>query len=236
MKRTLISLAAALPLAFAVSGTVVAADVQPSSATTIELSAEASRRAANDLATATAYFEANGADAAALSRQVNEAMAKALETAKAYSSISTSTSGVTTYPIYSKDGRRIETWRMRSELSLESRDLPALSELLGKLQDTLAVSGLAMQPSLETRATTADLAATDAIRNFEARAAAVSGTLGKRYRIRSLSVHYGGGQPPYRPMMRAAAAGYAAEAMQVPMEGGETDILVTVSGTIELTE
>jgi len=41
--------------------------------------------------------------------------------------------------MHGKLGRTIEAWRMRSEILLETRDMAALSELLGKLQATLSV-------------------------------------------------------------------------------------------------
>ena len=207
-----------------------AADAAP----TVDLSAEAARQAPNDVAMANAYFEAADADPAALSKRVNAAIAAALEQARPYSGVKTSTSGVSTYPVYGKDGRKFESWRMRSEIQLESRDLPALSELLGKLQTTLAVSRLVLQPAPETRKSTADLAATDAIRAFEARAASIAGTLGRKYRIRHLSVAYGGHAQPVYPMMRTAAL--SAEAAPAPIEAGQTEVTVTVSGTIELTD
>lgn len=198
----------------------------------IELSAEASRRAPNDLAIATAYFEAADSDPAALSRRVNSAIAAALELSKSYSGVQASSAGVSTWPVHTKDGQTIEAWRMRSTIRLESRDIPALSELLGELQQTLAVSSVAMQPAPETRNSTADLAALDAIRAFEARARTIAEAFGKQYRIRSISVNYGGLPPPIMPMMRAGA--FAAEAVAAPLEGGESDVLVGVTGTIEL--
>lgn len=200
----------------------------------IELTAEASRRAANDLAIAMAYYEATDADPAALSRRVNAAIAAAFELGKAYDGVQVSSAGVSTWPVHTKDGRSIQAWRMRSTIRLESRDIPALSELLGKLQETLAVSSLAMQPAPETRMSTADLAAIDAIRAFQARAKTIADTFDRAYRIRNLSINYGGMPPPVVPMMRAGA--FAAEAAPAPLEGGESDVVVGVTGTIELTD
>ncbi len=199
---------------------------------TVELSAEAGRAAPNDLARATAYFEATDRNPASLAAMVNREIASALELTRAFPAVKASTSGISTWPVQSKSGQTIEAWRMRSSIALESRDIPALSELLGKLQENLAVTSLVMQPAPETRATTADLAATDAIRAFEARAQGIAETLGKRYRIRSLAVNYGGAQQPIYPMMRSAAL--MPESAPAPLEGGESEIVVSVSGTIEL--
>ncbi len=230
MPLSLLRLALAFTLALAALPSAFGQEARQ--APTVELSAEASQRAANDLAQATAYVESSGIDAAALSRKVNEQIAAALEVAKAYPTVKVRTSGISTYPVYSRSGQSIESWRMRSDLTLESRDLPALSELLGKLQGSLAVTALIMQPAPETRERAADLAATDALRAFEARAAMISAALGKQYRIRHLSVNFGGVQRPVFPVMRSAAL--AAEAMAPPLEGGDSEVVVSVGGTIEL--
>lgn len=204
----------------------------PPALPTVELSADASRRAPNDLASAGAFHEASGTDPAALAREVNAVIATALETTHAYPDVSTRSSAVTTFPVYGENGRNIEAWRLRAELHLESRNIAALSELLGKLQGSLAISSLILQPAPETRDATSDLAVTDAIRAFEARAASVSATLGKTYRIRSLAINHGSGRPPVFPQMRAMAM--AADAAPMPVESGESDVIVSVTGTIEL--
>jgi predicted secreted protein len=226
----------ALTIAFTLlcAAQAAAAPYAGTSPTTVELSADASRPAANDMAVAGAYFEASDANPAALSKQVNRVIASALEQIHAYPAVRAKVAGTSTFPVYGKDGRKIEAWRMRSDLQLESRDLPALSELLGKLQASLALSGLVMHPAPETRKSTADVAATDAIRAFQARAKTIADTLGKAYRIQRLSIGYGSPPSPIRPAMKSAA--FAAEAAAVPIEAGESEIVVTVSGTIELTD
>ncbi|THF63440.1 SIMPL domain-containing protein [Pseudothauera rhizosphaerae] len=201
-------------------------------ATTIDLAAAATRPAANDLAVATAYFEASDASPAAVARQVNRAIAAALDTARAYTTVKTQSGSTQTWPVYGKNGRQIEGWRMRSEIRLESRDIAALSELLGKLQSTLAVSQIGLEPAPETRRKALDDATVDAIRAFEQRAQLVANTLGKPYRIR----HLGIGESGYQPMPRIRAAMAAAEAAPAPIEAGESQVGVTVNGTIELTE
>ena len=224
-------LALALALGLTLTAPVRAQEAA-TSRPTVDLSAEASRRAPNDLAFASAYFEAQDASPARLAQRVNETIAAALAQARAYPDVSTRSAGVHTWPVYGKDGRRIEGWRMRSDLQLESRNLPAMSELVGRLQGNLAIAQLAMRPAPDTEKRTADEAATEAIRAFEGRAKAISATLGKQYRIRHLSVAYGSSGGPVRPMMRAMAM--AAEAAPAPIEAGDSEVSVTVSGTIEL--
>lgn len=199
---------------------------------TVDLSAEASRDAPNDLASATVYFEDTHSHPAELAQRVNRAIAEAFEQIRAYPDVKAASSGIRTWPVHSRDGRTIDAWRMRSDISLETTNVAALSELLGKLQTGLAIGGLSMQPAPETRNAVADLAAEDALRAFQARARAISDTLGRDFRIRSLSVNYGGFMPPPYPVMRSAMM---AEAASAPvLESGESRVSVTVTGTIEL--
>jgi hypothetical protein len=120
--------------------------------TTIDLAAEASRPAANDLARATVFAEASGATPSELAKRVNGLISRRPEDGQDLRQRPNVQSGAThTYPVYGK-GNRIEGWRMRSELTLESRDSAALSELLGKLQTSLGVANLIMLPSGRKRA------------------------------------------------------------------------------------
>lgn len=201
--------------------------------TTIDLSADASRPAANDLARATVFAEATSASPGESAKKVNTMVAEAVSTAKGYSRIKVQTAGTQTYPVYAKGGK-IEAWRMRSDIVLESGDTAALSELLGKLQGSLGVSNVTLQPASETRKKAESDATLDAIAAFKARAKLVADALGKPYRIKHLSL---GGQQyrPPQPMLRAAPMA-AMEAAPMPMEAGESQITATVSGQIELAD
>lgn len=201
--------------------------------TTIDLSAEAARPAANDQVRATVFAEASGATPAELARRVNAQIADSLALARGYGSVRTQSGGTHTYPVYTK-GNRIESWRMRSELTLESGDAAAMAELLGKLQGSLAVGNVAMLPSPETRRKAENEAMTEALAAFRARAKLLADAMGKPYRIKHLSVGTSGQMPV--PKFRAAAMSMAAEASPMPMEGGESQVSANVSGQIELAD
>lgn len=214
------------------SGVASAADTP--ALPTVELAAEASAPAPNDLVVAVLYAERNGPSAAAVAREVNRDIATALETARAEAAVKSQTGNVSTWPIYGRDGRgRIEAWRMRSEIRLESTDAGAMSELVGKLQTSLALAQVSMEPAPESRRKAVAEATVGALHAFEARAKLIADTLGRRYRIAHLAVGDHGLQPPM-PRMRAAAM--AAEAAPAPLEGGESRVTVHVSGRIELVD
>lgn len=231
MRRALAALSAAALLAAA---PLHAAEPVAAQATTIELSAEASRAAPNDLATAVLFAERNGPNPAAVAREVNRDIAAALEIARTRADIKVQSGNTSTWPVHAQDGKgRIEAWRMRSEIRLESRNLAAMSEVVGELQASLALAHISMQPAPETRRKVVDEATVDALRAFEQRAALIAGALGRKHRIAHLAVGDSGFQPPM-PRMRAAAM--VAEAAAAPLEGGESQISVQVSGRIELVD
>ena len=224
----------ALAVCLLLAGTSVYAQtaIAPATGPLIELSAEASRATSNDLFRATVFAEASHANSATVARQVNQQIAGALATAKDYPSVKSRTGGTHTYPIYGKNERSIDSWRMRSEIQLESRDGPALAELLGKLQGSLGVSQIAATPAPETSQKAEADATLGAIQAFRERAGLIAGALGKKYKIREMNIGSNSRGPVY-PMMRAKAM-MAAEAAPMPVEGGESQIQVTASGKIEL--
>ena len=221
-----------LPLMFLAALQTFAAPV--ASATTIDLGAEASRSAPNDLARATLFAEATGPAPADAAKKVNAQIGEALATAKGYARVKVQSGITQTYPVYAKGGK-IESWRMRSELSLESGDTAALSELIGKLQASLGLAGITLMPAPDTRKKAEADATLDAIAAFRARAKLVADALGKPYRIKHMSI----GQQGYRspmPMMRAAPVAAAAEMAPLPVEAGESQVSVTINGQIEIAD
>lgn len=203
---------------------------------TADISVEASRTAPNDQFRAQVYVEATDTNPGDLARKINATITQALQTARSHPTVKVRTAGNATYPIYGKTGRSIESWRMRSTLALESNEAAALSELLGKLQQTMAVSGLNAAPSPETWKKIEDEAIADALAAFEARARLVAGSLHKKWKIKHVSVNTGGIQ--HKPVMAyARSAGLmAADAAPAPIEAGDSPVSVSVNGQIELLE
>ena len=203
--------------------------------TTVDLTAEASLPATNDMVRATIYAEASGSNPAELARRVNQEIAEGLKTIKGKAGISVKSGRQSTFPVYGQS-QKIDSWRIHSELILESRDAAAVSELLGQLQQMrLAIGSVSQLPAPETRRKVEDEATRDAIGAFRQRAAVVADVLGKPYKIRHLSIQQGGQMPPM-PVMRASRAAMAADAAPPPLEAGESLVTTTVSGQIELAD
>jgi len=196
---------------------------------TVSFSASGQAVAPNDLGRAVAYAEVTGGEPRDVATQVNGQIADALAVAKAYPSVRVKTGATHTWPVYAKDSRTISSWRMRSTIELESEDLPALSELVGKLQSQLALEGLTLMPAPQTRARAEETATQEALAAFQRRARLVSETLKKNFRIKQLNLGGHDVAPPM-PMVRSAAVQMA----PAPVQAGDSDITVQVNGTIEL--
>lgn len=231
MSRFLLTLLAAAALTLPAPPSQAEAPGAPAAATTVNLMAEGQQEAANDMAVAGLFAEASDPRPGEVARRINALLAAALAQAKKYPEVKVRTGSSQTFPIYGKDGRSIEAWRMRSDLRLESRNLPALAELVALLQKDLALAEISLQPTPETRQQAQDGATRLAIEAFQARAAMIAKTLGRGYRLRHLDVGTQGIFPPPRPMARVAMAEAAAS---LPMEAGTSTLTTTVSGTIEL--
>jgi predicted secreted protein len=198
----------------------------------VNLNAQAEREIPNDLLTAMLAAEAEGADPAQLADGVNRTMQRALATALAYKSVKTQSAGYQTTPVYDKN--RVARWRVRQELRLESGDFAAATELIGKLQANLAVTGLSLSVSGEVRRKAENALIAEALAAFDERARVVRDAMkAKGYRMRDLQVATGGVPP--RPVFAMAARALSAESVAQPaIEPGSARILITVSGTIQL--
>lgn len=221
-----------MALALLPAGRALAEPITPAQVTIVALVAEASRNAPNDLARASAYLEAQDASAGELARRVNRTIAAGLETAKAHPAVKARSGDTSTWPVYGKNDRTIVGWRMRSELLLETRDMAALSELLGKLQNTLAIGEVTLLPAPETRKKAEDDATLDAIAAFQARARLIAKAINKSHRIRQMSINTG--DRPIYPMERGLAMAQAAKPQPLPVAAGESLVTVNISGQIEL--
>ncbi len=196
----------------------------------VDLQAEAQREIQNDVMTAALYVEQSGENPAQVSNSVNKIANEALRVAGDVKSVKANTAGYQTYPIYGKN-KRLEAWRVRSEIRIESKDFSALSNLIGKLQSTLQLSYLGFTVSPEARRQAENELIAEAIFNFRGRADIVKQSLkGREFKIRRMSVNTSGFHP--RPVL---ARGIAAQEVAAPnVEGGTSQVTVNISGTIEV--
>jgi len=197
----------------------------------VSLNAQAEREVANDLLTATLFAEAEGADPAPLADSVNRTMQRALVAALGYKSVKTQSAGYQTIPVYDKN--RVARWRVRQELRLESADVAAATELIGKLQGSLMVAGMSLSVSGETRRKAENSLIAEALGAFDDRARVVRDAMkAKGYRVKDLQISSGAASP--RPVMMQARALSSESIVQPAVEPGSSRIIITVSGTLQL--
>ena len=197
----------------------------------VSVSAQAEREVANDTLTAVMAVDAEGNDPVALADGANRAMREALKLAQAYKAVKARSLNYQTWPVYDK--ARIVRWRVRQELRLESREFAQATELIGKLQSTLVVSGLAVGLSPEARKQAENALIAEALAAFHERAEIVrDAQKAKSYRVKDLQINAGGGAQPRT--YAAQRAGVAASVAAPSVEPGASTIQVNVSGTVQL--
>jgi predicted secreted protein len=226
------SIRAILPVLLAVTATHAHAQTALESAPTpvpiVTITATATSNVANDRMHAFLRAEADNADAAAAANDVNGRMGRALARARAVAGVEASTAGYSSYQV--TEANKPQRWRVSQTLVLESGDFAALSALVSKLQSTdgLVLSGLNFSVSTATRRAAEDSLTQRAIQNWQQRAQLAVAAFGaggwRTGRVTVQTNDYARPQPMYR------TAGVAAASAPVAVEGGMSDVTVTVSG------
>lgn len=202
----------------------------------IQLGESARAEVENDLLVAVLFAQAEGREAATPADEVNRLIDWAVNLAKSHPEVKVQTLNYQTQPVYTKD--KIRAWRVRQSLRLESRDSRVLGDLVGQLQESLQMESLSYQVSDELRRSHTESLTTTALQRFEARARHIAKTLGRSgYRIVQIRIDdaHRPPMPVARGMMFEAAMADAAPA-PARIEAGTSEITVSVSGEIELSE
>jgi len=195
----------------------------------ITVTASASNEVANDRMLALLRAEIDNADAAQAANIVNARMARALAQAKAVNGVEAHTLGYSSYQI--SEPNRPLRWRISQTLALESGDFVALSALVSKLQggEGLLLSGLNFTVSPAARHAAEDALTVQAIKSWQQRAQIASQAFGgadfRTGRVTIQTNDYGRPQPMFK-----AGGVAAASAAPVSVEGGTSEVTVTVSG------
>jgi predicted secreted protein len=201
----------------------------------VDLQAEVTREVANDLMTATMVAEANDPSPAQVAAQINRATADALKVAAEFKTVKARSGFTNTFPVYDRAGK-LTGWRGRSELRLESKDMQAMSTLIGRLQSSLQLGGVQFAVSPEVRRQVQNELLTEAVAAFRERADIATKALGGRsYKIRRIGLNTGGFVPGPRPMMAERAVAASSPSVPPPaFESGTSMVQVSANGTVEV--
>ncbi len=201
-------------------------------APTVSVTGAATAKVQNDRMQAIVRAEAEQTTAAAAAADVNGRMARALAQAKAVAGVEAKSAGYSTWQQWEKG--RPGKWRVVQSLSLTASDFPALAALVSKLQDDegLLVTSISFTLAPDTRRRAEDAMMREAIRAWQQRAATAADALGFAvWRPGKLNVVTSDFSPPPRmEMAMRAQAGPAAAPPPVAVEGGTTELTVTVTG------
>jgi predicted secreted protein len=199
---------------------------------TVSVTATATASVANDRMIAWLRVEADNAEPGKAAAEVNGKMAKALARAKGTSGVEVSTSGYSSWQVYDKG--QPNRWRVTQTMTLEGSDFATMAALVSRLQadDQLLLSGMNFAVSRESRQKAEDALTQQAIKAWQARAQNAARGFGfDSWRTGRVTVQTG---EPVRPIpmmrMQAAAAAGGGAAPPVNVEGGNTDVTVTVTG------
>ena len=199
----------------------------------IHLQAQQSESVSNDTMHVTLAASGEQRVASKLATQINQDMEWALSVARDYEKVKAKTGSYQTWQIRHENVTK--GWRGQQELTLESKDVVGLSRLTGLLQEKLQVKSMRFTVSDETRTGVQNRLINTALDAFKQRASIIVENLqASGYRIVDIIISTTAQRPPvvYQSRMALSAAD---EAAPVAVDGGESDIRVTVSGSIELT-
>jgi predicted secreted protein len=196
----------------------------------VRLQAEQGEPVSNDTMQVTLATFAESRDPADVATAINRDMDWALQIARAVDGVDVSTAGYQTYPVH-KDNV-IHSWRGQQNLMLEGTDHEAIGRLVGRLQEKLQVKSMQFSVSDDRRRAVENRLIGRALEAFRERAGIIGGNLEARgYRIVELNVNTSSQRPPVPYQARMASMDAVAP---VVSEAGESDIRVTISGTVEL--
>lgn len=198
----------------------------------VRLQSQQTESVSNDTMHVTLQTYAEMQDPAKLASRINQEMEWALTQAKQLQAVKVRTGSYQTWPVTRKE---VTTgWRGQQDLILESRDTQALSRLTGQLQEQLQIKSMSFSVSDEKRVTVENRLIDLALNAFKERARIVGDNLkADGYRIVEINVGTSTARPPM--MHQARIASMSMEASDaVAVEGGESDVRITVNGTIEL--
>lgn len=202
----------------------------------LQLSASGTVEVQQDLLSMSLTTTREGSEAAAVQTQLKTALEAALAEAKRDAQpglLDVRTGSFSLSPRYSREGK-INGWQGSAELILEGRDFPRITQTAGRIT-TLTVGGVGFGLSREQRAKVEADAQTLAIDNFKQKADSLAKGFGfGGYTLREVSVNASQDGPVRPRMMAMQASAKSMSDAPVPVEAGKTNVVVNVSGSVQL--
>jgi predicted secreted protein len=202
----------------------------------IQLTANGTVEIQQDLLSVTLSTMREGSDPSAVQGQLKHAVDAALVEAKRQEkagAMDVRTGNFSLTPTWGRDGKTTG-WQGRAEVVLEGQDFARITATAGKVQ-TLTVSQLNFGLSRAQRDKSERDAQDMAIKAFKARAAEISSGFGfSGFSLREVSVNVSDQGNGPRPRMLAMEARSSAQGSPLPVDAGNSTIVVSVSGSVQL--
>jgi len=204
-------------------------------ANVVNLSASATVEVPKDQLTIVFSTTREGADAAVVQGQLKQALDAALAEARKAArpgQVDVQTGNFSLYPRYSPKGGT-NGWTGMAELVVEGRDMPAISQLAGRIS-TLTIARTAFGLSREARERVEADVTAQAIARFKVKADQAAKQFGfGGWSLREAQVQ-GTDMPLQVAPMRAQAMRSVAGDEALPVEAGKAAVTATVSGSVQL--
>ncbi|MCA0244052.1 MAG: SIMPL domain-containing protein [Proteobacteria bacterium] len=215
--------------------TALATTVAPSNV--VSLNASASMEVPKDQLTVVFSTNREGPDAAQVQSQLKQALdaalAEARKAAKPGGQVEVQTGNFAVYPRYNNRGTP-GGWTGSAELIVEGKDMPAIAQLVGRIQ-TLTVARSSFGLSREAREAVDAEVTAQAIARFKLKAEQVARQFGfGGWALREVQVQGTDLSVHPQPMMRMQASAAPAADAPLPVEAGKTAVTATVSGSVQL--
>lgn len=197
----------------------------------VEFTVQAEEELPNDLAEAVLAAQAENSDPARVAKEINETMAWALKQVHGVVDIAADSGGYQTYPVYDKT--RLDHWRGIQTLTLRSKRIEALNNVVAQLQRHLQVQDMRFTVSPDQRQAGESRLIDQALDKFRARALRIQNRLGAEgYDIVTLQLGAAGNPAPI-PVARMAMARVENSA-PVAGEAGTSRLILRVHAVIQL--
>lgn len=202
----------------------------------IQLSASGVVEVQQDHLSVTLSTMREGSDANAVQAQLKQAVDAALVEAKRQEktgAMDVRTGNFSLAPTWGRDGKTTG-WQGQAELVLEGQDFARITATAGKVQ-TLTVRQLDFGLSRAQREQAERDAQDRAIKAFKTRAADIAKGFGfTDFSLREVSIQVNDQGNGPRPRMMAMEARSSAQESPLPVDAGNTAVVVSVSGSVQL--
>jgi len=219
------------------AASVAHAQLGPMPRDVVQFTATATLEARQDQLSVTLRATREGGDPAAVQQQLKAVLDAALAEARPAAQpggLEVRSGNFSLFPRSNRDGR-ISTWQGTAELVLSGSDLERIAALAGRIQG-MAVAQTVFGLSREQRERLEQQAQAQAIERFRARATDIARGFGfSGYSLREININSQEQGAQIRPRFLAmeAKSSMASDA-PLPVEAGQAQVQVTVSGSVQL--